>query len=52
MNKKAKEKIIEGIWSDICGRSGGDHFLEGCDKDIQNEIKQSWMEIIDKETGQ
>jgi len=27
------EDMVDGIWKDICGRSGGDHFLEDCDED-------------------
>lgn len=41
-----EHKIMQAIWDDICGRSGGDHFLEDCDEDIQQEIKEKWMEII------
>lgn len=43
---KVVNKIVEGIWEDICGRSGGDHFLEGCDIEIQREIKSSWRKLI------
>lgn len=50
MEQETKEKIVESIWKDICGRSGGDHFLEGCDLDIQQEIRQSWLNIIEEKT--
>lgn len=42
------ERIVLGIWDDICGRSGGDHLLEDLDEDIQEEIKESWREIVRK----
>ena len=48
ISEKSKKKIVEGIWSDICERSRAFHFLEGCDEDIQKEIKQSWIDIIGK----
>jgi len=40
------EKTVELIIADLCGRSGGDHFYEGSDSDIQQEIKDKWVEII------
>ena len=43
------EKIIEGIWKDICGRSGGDHFLGDLDQEIEDDIKNSWKEVIQAE---
>ena len=46
MNEDEVKNIVNLIWKDICGRSGGDHFLEGCDEDIQEEIRDSWFEII------
>jgi len=44
--KQTANLIVNNIWRDICGRSDGDHFLEGCDEGIQEEIKQSWQEIV------
>jgi hypothetical protein len=38
--------IADKIRHDICGRSGGDHWFEGCDKDIQQEILDAWEVII------
>ena len=48
-DNKLNKKIVEGIWNDICRRSGGDHFLEGCDEGIQQEIKESWKKVIQAE---
>lgn len=47
---KIIKKIIKGIWDDIYGRSGGDHFLD-CSgdewaKETQKDIKESWSKII------
>ena len=35
-----------GIAADICDRSGGDGWWDGIDDDTQQEILQSWQEII------
>jgi len=50
IDKESTEKIIEGIWNDLCDRRGIKHELQGCDPDIQQEIKDAWAEIIEEET--
>lgn len=48
MNNGQIKRIVQDIWDDICGRSGGDHFLESCNVEVQEEIKQTWYRVIEK----
>lgn len=41
------ELIAEAIISDMCDRSGGDGWFEGCDEEIQDEIRKTWVRIGD-----
>lgn len=45
-NSEIAEEIRKEIWRDICSRSGGDHFLESCDTDIQEEIRDEWERLV------
>lgn len=45
------EKIVDEIIKDLCGRSGGDHFFESCDEEIQEEIRETWIEIVKSHDG-
>jgi hypothetical protein len=41
---RAVDAIINGIWHDLCDRSGYDL---GClDEDMQEEIRAAWRKII------
>lgn len=46
MTKKQAKEIADKIKKDICGRSGGDGWFGGCDKEIQKEIVDSWARIV------
>lgn len=46
MDKKLAKLIADNIIDDMCGRSGGDHWFESCDKEIQKEIRNEWADII------
>lgn len=48
MEKKI-QKAVDKIIKDLCGRSGGDHWFEQCDEEIQEEIRHTWVDIILKE---
>jgi hypothetical protein len=41
----SEELIVDAIIRDMCDRSGGDHWFEGCDEDIQHEIRRTWERI-------
>lgn len=46
MNKKQAVKIVEKIIDDLISRRGiGDEY-EQCDEDVQEEIHDSWVEIV------
>lgn len=45
-NEDVVQTIVTKIWSDLTGRSGIDNALEGCDEDIQAEIKESMAQIV------
>jgi len=42
-------RIVRLILEDLCGRSGLGSEFEMCDKDIQDEIRDTWREIVKKE---
>lgn len=45
MSDEEIRKTVDDIISDLCGRSGLDQF-ENIDEDIQEEIKDTWFNII------
>jgi hypothetical protein len=47
--EQLKQRIAARIIDDLCGRSGGDHWFEGCDPEIQDEIRSAWADIIETE---
>lgn len=52
MEKTAIDRAVDAIIDDLCGRSQGDWFFEGCDKEIQQEIRETWAMLIFKELYQ
>lgn len=42
------EKIVEKILSDLTDRSGLDGAWDSIDSDIQEEIKETWVSIVDE----
>ncbi len=47
MNPRIKA-AVDGIVRDLSDRSGLDGAWDGCDSDIQQEIKDTWAEIIEE----
>lgn len=43
------EKIVTAILNDLTDRGGLGNEWDAIDSDIQNEIRQTWAEIVDKE---
>lgn len=48
MAKDAYQKAVDAIIKDMCGRSGGDHWFEGCDEEIQQALRDEWAAILRK----
>lgn len=48
MELKQAQKIVDRIIKDMRGRSGGDHWFESCDEEIQAEIRDEWTVIVMK----
>jgi len=46
MDKKIAAKIVNKIIADLTDRSGLQNEWEGIDADIQDEIKQTWINIV------
>ena len=42
-------KIVRLILEDLCDRRGLRQEFESCDQDIQDEIRDTWREIVKKE---
>lgn len=42
-------RIVRLILEDLCDRRGLRQEFEACDKDIQDEIRDTWREIVRKE---
>ena len=42
-------KIVDGIIKDLTDRRGFRQEWDMCDKDIQKEIREAWIEIVDGE---
>ena len=49
MNKNTSEIIVERILNDMNDRSGFDSFWDSIDEETREEIKQTWIEIIEEE---
>lgn len=45
---KTPKQIVKEIIADLCDRSGLQDAFEGCDRDVQKEIRQAWEEIVRK----
>ena len=48
---QAEIKAAEEIFDDLTGRCGIGNAIEECDRDIQQEIKNTMAEIIAKHTN-
>ena len=46
MTRELATKIIDKIIEDLSYRKGLDNEWDQCDEDIQNEIKETWIDII------
>ena len=42
-------RIVRLIIKDLCDRKGLRQEFESCDKDIQDEIRDAWREIVKRE---
>lgn len=43
---RASEYIVDEIVKDLCSRKGLGNEFESFDKDIQEQIKEDWKEIV------
>ncbi len=46
MDREQAEKIVEKLIRDITSRSGIGNEYESIDEDIQEEMKETWIDII------
>jgi hypothetical protein len=45
-NEKTAKRIVDAIMEELCSRSGLEDAWEDCDEEIQEEIRDSWIEIV------